>query len=46
MTEVEGENERLKVIIKQKEQEIFDNKKVSMSTVCSSVIKATSFVMY
>ena len=28
MTEVEGENERFKVIIKQKEQEIFDTKKV------------------
>ncbi|KAH9513151.1 hypothetical protein Btru_036007 [Bulinus truncatus] len=28
MTEVEGENERLKVIIKQKEQEIFDTKKL------------------
>ena len=30
MTEVEGENERLKVIIKQKEQEIFDSKKVGI----------------
>ena len=28
MTEVEGENERHKVIVKQKEQEILDSKKV------------------